>query len=96
MKDAIFTVLDDMTDADYFNIITFSSGVNVWNQDDEVPVVQATEENKRSAIGKVLELQADGGTNINEALLASLELSKDAIKNEYLPKDVANYDCVLD
>jgi len=89
MKDAIFTVLDDMTDADYFNIITFSSGVNVWNQDDEVPVVQATEENKRSAIGKVLELQADGGTNINEALLASLELSKDAIKNEYLPKDVA-------
>ena len=86
MKDAIFTVLDDMTDEDYFNIITFSSGVDIWDQDEEVPVIRATEDNKEKAIGRVLQLRANGGTNINEAILQALNVGKDAAK--HLPKDV--------
>jgi hypothetical protein len=31
LKDSMFTVLDDMTESDYFNIITFSDGVSHWD-----------------------------------------------------------------
>jgi hypothetical protein len=31
LKDAMFTILDDMTDKDFFNIITFSTGVSQWD-----------------------------------------------------------------
>jgi hypothetical protein len=30
LKDAMFTILDDMTDQDYFNIITFSTSFSHW------------------------------------------------------------------
>merc|ERR1719367_2342165 len=33
MKDAMFTVLDDMTESDYFNIITFNNKVLHWNKE---------------------------------------------------------------
>ena len=29
LQDAMFTILDDMTEDDYFSIITFNSGVQV-------------------------------------------------------------------
>merc|ERR1719309_853467 len=33
LKDAMFTILDDMTDRDFFNIVTFSSMANTWQLD---------------------------------------------------------------
>ena len=104
-KDAMFTVFDDMTESDYFNIVAFSDIISHWNgkfnnirnfdgyidydsEDLEEDVVanltffQATEENKNLAISSVLELEADGGTNINDAILAALEVTKEARKKK--------------
>merc|ERR1711874_346339 len=38
MKDAMFTVLDDMKDTDFFNIITFSSQVSQWKKETETDI----------------------------------------------------------
>merc|ERR550532_871191 len=82
LKDAMFTVLDDMKPEDFFNIITFSTGVNNWspsgvtNEGDQL-AIPATKENKKKAISHVLDLEAEGGTNINSAILEGLDLLKE-------------------
>jgi len=103
MKDAMFTVLDDMTDEDFFNIVTFSTDVEHWNKEEAQEEIfsddgfvenittefyRATDENKNIAIGSILDLQADGGTNINDALLAALAVGKDAKQKGAFPADV--------
>jgi len=70
LKDAMFTVLDDMTDQDYFNIVTFGTAVYHW--EDSMSVVRATAASKARAIAFILDLEERGGTNINEAVLAGL------------------------
>ena len=35
-KDAMVTILDDMTAQDYFDIITFSTGVSYWQSDENI------------------------------------------------------------
>ena len=35
-KDAMVTILDDMTEQDYFDIITFSTGVSYWQSDENI------------------------------------------------------------
>jgi len=108
LKDAMFTILDDMTDKDYFNIITFSSGVSHWNPQREIElttsanedfnpifdvqgeqfVIEATEQNKKDAIKHIIDINAGGGTNINEGLLEGLKIAKFARQNEKLPGDM--------
>merc|ERR1719336_1774184 len=93
MKDAMFTVLDDMTGEDFFNIVTFSSGVAHWkkkksSQAPPTEFYRATDENKNIAIGFILDLEANGGTNINDALLAALAIGKDAKQKGAFPADV--------
>merc|ERR1719347_1456975 len=99
LKDSMFTVLDDMTDRDYFNIITFSSNIEHWSPNTtdyedsgplstQVQVIQATEENKNLAIKHILGLEAGGGTNINEAMLEGLKIAEGGLKSEKLPGDV--------
>merc|ERR1712183_162235 len=84
LKDAMFTVLDDMKPEDFFNIITFSTGVNNWspsgitNEGDQF-AIPATKENKKKAISHVLDLEAAGGTNINSAMLEGLDLAKEVL-----------------
>merc|ERR1719411_2051533 len=84
LKDAMFTVLDDMKPEDFFNIITFSTGLNNWspsgitNEGDRL-AIPATKENKKKAISHVLDLEADGGTNINSAMLTGLDLAKEVL-----------------
>merc|ERR1719318_1936574 len=86
-----------MTETDYFNIITFSGGVSHWNPLDSKSgefvqeaqkVIQATNENKNLAIKHILELQAGGGTNMNDAMMEGVKLAKFALQNEKLPEDV--------
>merc|ERR1711902_112213 len=95
LKDAMFTVLDDMKPEDFFNIITFSTSVNNWspsgitNEGDQ-PAIPATKENKKKAISHVLDLEAEGGTNINSAMLKGLELAKEVLRSESLPQGVAS------
>jgi len=93
LKDAMFTVLDAMKATDFFNIITFSSDVGHWVADkraaEENLAIAATEENKKKAIEYVLDLQADGGTNINEAILGALSLAEGVLRKEELPQGTA-------
>jgi len=97
LKDSMFTVLDDMTETDYFNIITFSSSVQHWHPNTSQTeggvagspqIVEATEENKNLAIKHILGLNAGGGTNINEAMLEGLKIAESALRSEKLPEDV--------
>ena len=42
-KDAMVTILDDMTEQDYFDIITFSTDVNFWsNKPKAIPTTPST------------------------------------------------------
>merc|ERR1712038_1965103 len=54
LKDAMFTVLEDLTGSDYFNIIQFNSEIKHWNgegfSETNTEIYKATEENKRNAI----------------------------------------------
>merc|ERR1719150_2831898 len=93
LKDAMFTILDDMTEKDYFNIITFSSGTEHWSPamseySEEVHAIQATKENRDAAIEFVRSLDANGGTNINAALLEGLRSASLVTRNEDLPRDL--------
>merc|ERR1712066_1157987 len=118
LKDAMFTVLDDMKPEDFFNIITFSTSVNNWSpsalwescngevdigffqcleensseftEEGSQSAIPATKENKKKAIRHVLDLEANGGTNMNSAMLAGLELAKEVIRSETLPQGVAS------
>merc|ERR1712168_1278605 len=95
LKDAMFTVLDDMKPEDFFNIITFSTSVNNWspsgitNKGDQ-PAIPATKENKKKAISHVLDLEAEGGTNINSAMLKGLELAKEVLRSESLSQGITS------
>merc|ERR1711994_842959 len=118
LKDAMFTVLNDMKPEDFFNIITFSSSVSNWSpsalwescngevdigffqcleeksseltEEGSQAAIPATKENKKKAIRHVLDLEANGGTNMNSAMLAGLELAKEVIRSETLPQGVAS------
>jgi len=93
LKDAMFTVLEDLSGSDFFNIIEFNSGVSHWSREgfgsSLISVFySATEENKNEAIKSVIELSAGGGTNLNEAILTGLEVAETALQREALPRDV--------
>jgi len=98
LKDSMFTVLEDLKPTDFFNIITFSSSVIHWtnlkadgsNFNSGVNAVSATKENTKAAIKYVVDLEARGGTDINSAILAGLELFQNVTIKETLPQDVAS------
>jgi uncharacterized protein YegL len=92
LKDAMFTVLDDMTPKDFFTIITFSSDVKFWSPDGvaSTKATAATQSNKKAAIDHVLDLEAEGGTNINAAILAGLQQAERVLRSEELPPGVAS------
>ena len=89
LKDAMVTVLEDMKPVDLFNIITFSSEVKEWEHGSQGQAIPATEEKKKEAIKYVRDLRATGGTNINAALLAGLQLAQDVRRKEILPQGLA-------
>merc|ERR1719229_1076643 len=47
-------------------------------------------ENKKRAISHVLDLEASGGTNINDAMLTGVQLAKEVLQSEVLPQGVAS------
>merc|ERR1712110_136889 len=74
---------------------TFSTSVDNWspsgitNEGDQL-AIPATKENKKKAISHVLDLEAEGGTNINSAMLEGLDLAKEVLTSESLPQGVAS------
>merc|ERR1712165_216814 len=91
LKDAMFTVLDDMKPEDFFNIITFSTSVSeIAIEGAPTAAIPATPENKKRAISHVLDLEASGGTNINDAMLTGVQLAKEVLQSEGVPQGVAS------
>merc|ERR1712088_1129243 len=93
LKDAMFTVLEDLTESDFFNMIEFNSDFSHWGREgftgsSAEEFYPATEENKNQAIRSVIELSAGGGTNLNAAILAGLDVAEAALQREALPTDV--------
>ncbi len=72
IQSAMATILREMRPNDFLTIINFSDDVQVWN--DGGKILQASPENIDKAIGFVDTLEAKGGTNINGALLAGIEI----------------------
>ncbi|XP_017343506.1 inter-alpha-trypsin inhibitor heavy chain H6 isoform X2 [Ictalurus punctatus] len=70
-KAAISTILGDLGEGDYFNLITFSDKVQIWKGG---RTVLATKQNVRDAREFVKKIVADGWTNINVALLSAAQL----------------------
>ena len=85
---------------DSFTIITFSGEVMNWDpvngglnqQPAQFEPFPATEENKNAAIMYVLDLEANGATNINADILAILEVARSVRRGKKLVQGVA---CVV-
>ena len=94
MKDAMFTILNAMTDRDSFNIITFSNHIRHFTDSSEEgsgsldswgykynppsgkpSIMKATKDNRNKAIKYVMSLRAGGGTDIDAALKAGLQVN---------------------
>uniref|UniRef100_A0A672LS95 Inter-alpha-trypsin inhibitor heavy chain H6-like n=1 Tax=Sinocyclocheilus grahami TaxID=75366 RepID=A0A672LS95_SINGR len=69
-KAAMTTILSDLREGDYFNLITFSDKVYTWKKG---RTVRATLQNVRDAKEFVRKIFAEG-TNINAALLSAAQL----------------------
>ena len=75
MKDAMFTILSAMTDRDSFNIITFSDRIDHFYSSGKPSIMKATKDNRDKAIKHAMSLSAVGGTDIDAALKAGLQVS---------------------
>ncbi|XP_067302212.1 inter-alpha-trypsin inhibitor heavy chain H6 [Pseudorasbora parva] len=70
-KAAMTTILSDLREGDFFNLITFSDKVYTWKKG---RTVRATRQNVRDAKEFVRKIIAEGWTNINAALLSAAQL----------------------
>ena len=69
-KKALVDVLGMLGEEDRFTMVRFSSSVSTWQGE----LINATPTNLLSAQSWVNDLRAEGGTNINEALLTGIEI----------------------
>ena len=79
-KSALESCLNGLNAEDKFEIIFFSDDVAQYRRE----VVKASSNTVREAVQFVKEIEAEGGTNINEALLAALELIKPDDRPKYV------------
>lgn len=68
VKEVFGKIIEDLPSGDYFNLIFFDSTVQSYSE----TLLKADPEEKEGALDFVNSLEADGGTNINEALLTAL------------------------
>ncbi len=73
-KGALSFCLNSLNEGDRFNVIDFDDQVTTFETD----LVRAGQENVREALTFVDKREAEGGTNINDALITALEQIEDA------------------
>uniref|UniRef100_A0A8C6V7F5 Inter-alpha-trypsin inhibitor heavy chain H4 n=1 Tax=Naja naja TaxID=35670 RepID=A0A8C6V7F5_NAJNA len=81
-KEALEKILEDLNPKDHFNLIVFSGSSSKWNP----TLLQASKENVESAKQYVKTIHAQGGTNINEAVLTAINSLDQATYEELLPE----------
>ncbi|KAL6464277.1 hypothetical protein MHYP_G00265940 [Metynnis hypsauchen] len=69
-REALLKILGDLAEDDYFGLITFDDGIEVWNPE----LLQATKRNLKTAKDFVRQIEANGYTNINAAVLKGVEM----------------------
>ena len=71
-RDALVFCLRALNDRDRFGIVTFSDRVDRFND----TLLEYTSDNKEKAVRYVESIEANGGTNIHDALLSALALQQ--------------------
>ncbi|MBP1909720.1 VIT domain-containing protein [Methanolobus bombayensis] len=77
VREAFSGIIADLPENDRFNIVFFDSHVRPYSEE----ILMATEVNKGKAASQVLNTTADGGTNINDALVEALDMFYDESGN---------------
>merc|ERR1712241_1283230 len=83
LQDAMVSILGDLKSSDYFSIIEFNSEIKHWQskskEETDRPIYNAKEDVVLEAMTEyIVNLEAGGGTNINEALIEAIEVTKKA------------------
>ena len=73
-KNAMKTILSDLREQDSMTIIEFDDIVKVWTDEGGNQFFSASQENKDNAMEYLDGLEADKGTNINDALIEALSI----------------------
>ncbi|XP_040850553.1 inter-alpha-trypsin inhibitor heavy chain H4 [Ochotona curzoniae] len=83
-QEALIKILDDLSTKDRFNLIVFNRVAWLWKP----RLLQASVENVRKAKSYTASIVAQGGTNINEAMLKAVQLL-DSERAELHPRSVS-------
>ncbi|XP_078611702.1 inter-alpha-trypsin inhibitor heavy chain H4-like [Branchiostoma floridae x Branchiostoma japonicum] len=78
-KEAMAVILDELREMDFFNIVTFSDRTKRWKSELQV----ANQENIRAADTYVTSMVAEGGTNINDAILEASVLLDPELRSRH-------------
>ncbi|XP_043298466.1 inter-alpha-trypsin inhibitor heavy chain H4 isoform X2 [Cervus canadensis] len=80
-QEALIKILSDLSPHDQFNLISFNAEATKWKP----LLVPASTENVNEAKSYATGIQAQGGTNINDAMLMAVQLLEKANREELLP-----------
>ncbi|XP_028334830.1 inter-alpha-trypsin inhibitor heavy chain H4 isoform X2 [Physeter macrocephalus] len=80
-REALIKILGDLGARDQFNLISFSGEATQWKPQ----LVPASAKNVNEAKSYATGIQAQGGTNINDAILMAVQLLERANREELLP-----------
>uniref|UniRef100_UPI003F6550BE uncharacterized protein LOC100003906 isoform 17 precursor n=1 Tax=Danio rerio TaxID=7955 RepID=UPI003F6550BE len=69
-RSALLTILNDLDEDDHFGLITFDAEIDFWKRE----LLQATKANRENAESFVKRIQDRGATNINDAVLAGVDM----------------------
>ncbi|KAM7170452.1 inter-alpha-trypsin inhibitor heavy chain H3-like [Macrochelys suwanniensis] len=81
-KEALLKILDDVKENDHFNFILFNNRIIPWKEN----LVKATLDNLKEARKFVKSIKATGSTNINDALIRTVEMMNEVHKEKVLPE----------
>lgn len=79
-KEAARFIINHLDENDRFSVIDFDDGVSLFSEE----LLEARAANKDKAIKFVNEIQDSGGTNINEALIKALKLTRSGERPNYI------------
>nr|XP_048276995.1 inter-alpha-trypsin inhibitor heavy chain H4 isoform X1 [Myodes glareolus] len=79
-REALIKILNDLSTKDQFNLIVFNGEETQWRPS----LVRASEENVKEATDYASKIEADGWTNINDAVLLAVKLLDISYRAEQL------------